>query len=418
VINLPFFSQFKQNRQLEIIIIVSIIVHSILLLFDLFMTHILNKETLSGITFGFMTDKAPDIEVYKARSKTILNGGILYRDVYTENPPLIQYLLVLPYAAGGSILAYQIYFSAFNILSAILIYKFPLTEDKKLEFYASLLFITNPLTPIVAILKVTDETVCVFFFLLPIYFLLKNRLRLASLFLAIGFLVKFFPILLLPILLKEEKKWFERLILLGITSVTIILIYLPFYLIAPDEVMHPIRRYFIDQKVEGSGLYSIIVHDANISLPEITKRLLFIPIVLAYGFVFKRNYNPLKSITIIIIIFLIVYTKVHFEYYLYAIAPISFYVLEPSIKMASYYIYGLTALKTHEWRNHLPLAVTHEIILLLISIFLIIIIVYTKEEKEVKIDNSKMIEFYRYIALILVIFFMFQWVLLRLCEYY
>ncbi len=419
VINLPFFSQFKRNRQLELIIFVSVIIHAILLLFDLFMTHIFNKETLSGVTFGLMTDRAPDIEVYEARSKTILEGGVLYRDVYTENPPLIQYLLVLPYVAGGSIFAYQIYFSAFNILSAILIYKFPLTEDKKLEFYASLLFITNPLTPIVAVLKVTDEPVCVFFFLLPIYFLLKHRLRLASLFLAVGFLVKFFPILLLPILLKEEKKWLEKLILLGITSVTIALIYLPFYIIAPDEVMHPIRRYFINQKVEGSGLYTIIVHDADISLPDITKRLLIIPIVLTYGFVFKRNYDPLKSIAIIIIVFLMVYTKVHFEYYLYAIAPISFYVVEPSIKIASYYVYGLIALRTHEWRHDsLPLVLVHVIILVLISIFLIITIINTKEEKEAEIDTGKMVEFYRYIVLILVAFFMSQWVFVRLCDYY
>ena len=383
------------------------------------MTYILDRETLSGVTFGFMTDRAPDIEVYRARSKTILEGGVLYRDVYTENPPLIQYLLVLPYAAGGSILSYQIYFSAFNILSAILIYKFPLTEDKKLEFYASLLFITNPLTAIVAILKVTDEPVSVFFFLLPIYFLLKNRLRLASLFLAIGFLVKFFPILLLPILLKEEKKWVERLILLGITSVTIALIYLPFYLIAPDEVMHPIRRYFINQKVEGSGLYTIIVHDADISLPDITKRLLFIPLVLTYGFVFKRNYDPLKSIAIIIIVFLMVYTKVHFEYYLYAIAPISFYVVEPSIKMASYYIYGLMALKTHEWRHDsLFLVLVHVIILVLISIFLIIKIINTKEVKKPKIDTNSIIQFFRSISLVLIAFFISQWVFLRLCEYY
>jgi len=415
VINLSFFSQLKRSRHVEIIIFVSVVVHAIVLVFDLFMTHILNKEYLSEVTFGLMSGRAPDIEYYRYNSSTILNGGVLYRDIYTDQPPLIQYLLVFPYAAGGSILAYQIYFSVFNVLSTILLYKFPLTEDKKLEFYASLLFAINPLTPIVAILKVQDESVCVFFFLLPIYFLLKQRLRLAALFLAIGVLVKLFPILLLPILLKEEKKWFKRLILLGITFVIMALIYLPFYIIAPEEVMRPINRYFVHQSFGGDGLYTIIVRDADISLPDITRRILYIPLILAYGFIFKRNYDPLKSTALIIIIFFMVYTKVHYEYYLYAIGPVSFYVVEPSIKIIVYYIYGLTALRTHEWRYcSLILALVHGIILVLISIFLIIIIINTKKEKKQKIDDGNIVQFYRYLCLTLIAFFISQglfWVL-------
>jgi len=66
----------------------------------------------------------PDMDVYRARTQTILDGGLLYRDVHTETPPIINYLLVPAQVLGGAEhdWVWSAYFSLFDFLLAALLY--------------------------------------------------------------------------------------------------------------------------------------------------------------------------------------------------------------------------------------------------------------------------------------------------------
>ncbi|MBS3772881.1 MAG: hypothetical protein KGY55_01625, partial [Candidatus Thermoplasmatota archaeon] len=75
-----------------------------------------------------------DNQLYIQRAQTILDGRLLYRDVDTQTPPLINYLLVPPVAAGGSALAFEIYFSMFIVLTALSLYHFLSRIDDRKAF--------------------------------------------------------------------------------------------------------------------------------------------------------------------------------------------------------------------------------------------------------------------------------------------
>ncbi|HNU35146.1 MAG TPA: hypothetical protein PKJ15_00980, partial [Methanomassiliicoccales archaeon] len=66
----------------------------------------------------------PDMDVYRARTQTILDGGLLYRDVHTETPPIINYLLVPGQLLGGAEhdWVWSAYFSLFAFLLTALLY--------------------------------------------------------------------------------------------------------------------------------------------------------------------------------------------------------------------------------------------------------------------------------------------------------
>ena len=73
------------------------------------------------------TDQPRFADPWIARSETILNGGLLYRDVFTTTPPLTNLLLIppslIPIYFGNinpwATLSYMLWFSLFNLFAAL-----------------------------------------------------------------------------------------------------------------------------------------------------------------------------------------------------------------------------------------------------------------------------------------------------------
>ncbi len=55
----------------------------------------------------------PDLAIYQERTDLILHGGLIYRDLDIESPPLINYFLLPPQIISGEWGAYEMYFSLF-----------------------------------------------------------------------------------------------------------------------------------------------------------------------------------------------------------------------------------------------------------------------------------------------------------------
>jgi len=87
-----------------------------------------------------------------ARSETILSGGLLYRDVFTTTPPLTNFLMLIPSLVPivvGNInpwatLSYMVYFSLFNLFTALLLIR--MLPTRTAGFWAAIIFLLNPLT--------------------------------------------------------------------------------------------------------------------------------------------------------------------------------------------------------------------------------------------------------------------------------
>jgi len=104
-----------------------------------------------------------------ARAETIVNGGLLYRDVFTTTPPLINLLLIPPALVSGlfghlnpwATLSFMTYFSLFNLFTAYaLLYT---TKDREEGYRAALVFLLNPLTFGNSLLRRQDESILAFY---------------------------------------------------------------------------------------------------------------------------------------------------------------------------------------------------------------------------------------------------------------
>lgn len=149
-----------------------------------------------------------DAGYYLSISRDLSQGVKIYKELYTEYPPIAMYFLSLPYFVSANPvyeLFYLIYY-LFILMSAFILFKTLIMESisKKMAFVAALIFI------IIMLLQggiyINLEPFCVFFMLLAYYFFKKKINLLNSIccgiFLSFAFLSKQYGILLMfPFLL-------------------------------------------------------------------------------------------------------------------------------------------------------------------------------------------------------------------------
>jgi hypothetical protein len=148
-----------------------------------------------------------------ARAETILSGGLLYRDVFTTTPPLINFLLIPPVLISGlfdhlnpwATLSFMSYFSVFNLFAAYaLLY---MAENRVDGYRSALYFLLNPLTFGNSLLRRQDESILVFFFSLVLLFFAHRRHWRASVAVGLTLLIKLSGALMIPIAFLRTRDW-------------------------------------------------------------------------------------------------------------------------------------------------------------------------------------------------------------------
>ncbi|MEE9618055.1 MAG: glycosyltransferase 87 family protein [Anaerolineae bacterium] len=174
-----------------------------------------------------------------ARAETIVSGGLLYRDVFTTTPPLINLLLVPPALVSGlfghqnpwATLSFMTYFSLFNLFAA---YALLYMEKNRGEGYrAALYFLLNPLTFGNSLLRRQDESILVFFFSLALLFLLHQQHWRASVAIGLTVLIKLSGALMIPIVFLRTRDWRYLIIPLIVFG----LVFVPFLLAAGESAI-------------------------------------------------------------------------------------------------------------------------------------------------------------------------------------
>jgi len=168
------------------------------------------------------------------RSETILEGKLLYKDVFTTTPPLSNYLLLIPsmiakkvqYINPWTTLVFMAFFALFNLLTAfVFLYA---RNNRAQGWEAAVFFLLNPLTFGNAVLRRQDESILVFFFALSLVFLLRNRHVSSAISIGLSMLVKLWGGLLIPVAFLVTRQWKY----LVIPLVVFILGFAPFWLAA------------------------------------------------------------------------------------------------------------------------------------------------------------------------------------------
>lgn len=195
--------------------------HPILILFLVFLLSLAIYLGIAWSTLAHMgpigyygpTEAPRFADPWLARTETILNGGQLYKDVFTATPPLTNYLLVPPSWVAlrtGTInpwatSSFMVYFSLFNFFTAVLIYY--MFDDRQWGYLSALFFLLNPLTFGNTILRRQDESIIVFFIAVSLYFILRQQHTRAAISIGVSLLVKLTGAIPLPIGFWYSKKW-------------------------------------------------------------------------------------------------------------------------------------------------------------------------------------------------------------------
>lgn len=213
---------------------------------------------------GSISYDYPDFQDHSKAAERIASGSLLYRDHisyfnFYHYPPVFLYTLGgVYYLVGVNFLIAKSFLAVFNILAAVLLYI--IARDALGERAASfslILFLVNPLTFSAVYIGYFDNFV-VFFMLLSIYFLLQNRPLPGGIALAVAFMSKPFPLLLLfvlvPYYLKQQRQSFLLKFVLAFL-LTAILISAPFLILAPKEFLRYAFFYNFERYPDSLSFY-------------------------------------------------------------------------------------------------------------------------------------------------------------------
>lgn len=261
-----------------------------------------------------------DLDVYQERAQNILDGQIPYRDFYSESPPLIMYLFVVPQALGGEMWQYQAFFTLFAIMTALTLFLGLRRFDENLAFRSGLSYLLFPLTWMEFVFGVQDEAITMFFFVLAlILFVIGLRLWSGIATLA-GAMVKVVSLIPFPwMLLKAGRRDGWRM--LGITLALTLLACLPFLICCPEEFLDFPRYYLLGQGDAATGGSSIspwhFLALAGFGLPgwlavSLTVSSILISTYLAY----RWKWSFWQGTTFIMVVFFLFYPKVLLVYFL------------------------------------------------------------------------------------------------------
>jgi len=262
----------------------------------------------------------PDLQIYQDRTSVILNGGVLYRDLDSESPPLINYFLLPPQIAGGAWWAYEIYFSMFSIMTGLVLYLAMRRWDENTAFFAALLVVVSPYAVQDATWGIQDEPLVAFFFMLPAFLLLIGRASSSAVAAMVGFWTKFLPVILYPLTLIMLEGRRERMKNLGIAVLASVVIALPFLLVCPIEFLNFPSYYLLGRSGEGSAGMSVLnmLSVGGLSLPGMFGAGLTVLVLLAaYYLVHRWNLDVWRGAMLITVMFLAVYPMIRLGYYIF-----------------------------------------------------------------------------------------------------
>lgn len=310
----PSFRSLNHRQRIAVIILVGVLCYGTMILVD----GLVVRQWLDS-SFG----PTPDLHVYQERTSLILNGGIIYRDLDIESPPLINYVLLPPQMIGGEWWAYEIYFSFFIILTALSMYLVMHRWNGYRAMLVSLLLLVCPFALQDATWGIQDEPVVAFFYLLPVLLMLIGRKNLASVAAAFGFWTKFLPIIIYPdilVLLKDRREILRNIAIAVIASV---LIALPFLLLTPIEFLNFPSYYLLGRSGEGSAGMSLInlIGQGGFVLPGSVGAALTVGVLaLTYYLVHRWKLDIWRGAMLTTVMFLSVYPMIRLSYFIFPFA--------------------------------------------------------------------------------------------------
>jgi hypothetical protein len=268
----------------------------------------------SSIWTVSVEEKRTDVLFYRARGEALLDGRLLYRDVFTAAPPLINLFWLLPVMLGGSFLVFRLYFACFALLLSLLVLRF---RPGGRAPAAALFVLVNPLTVYSTLLGVQDDVIVALFYGAALYLILRRMMTGASMAVGAAIACKLWPVLLLPSLLPDAASWPKKIGRVALAGGMAVASIVPFAVLAADEVLSFLRLYVSGdsgQPMEGIAVWRYL---GELGFDPAW----MVPVFVAAGVLFawlvvRRRAGPVQTAMLFLLLFLLLFPKLHSGYYL------------------------------------------------------------------------------------------------------
>jgi hypothetical protein len=261
----------------------------------------------------------PDVPRYQARAQTILDGGLLYRDVHTETPPIINYILVPAQLLGGGdhVWVWSIYFSLFAFFLATMMYMSFRKIDENKAYLVSFMVLLCPFLISESSLG-EDESIMAFFFILAAILMFYDRKKWSAVAIGLGIWIKMFPLLLFPTEFLRQKALKDKAVLVAIISLVTILATGAFIILCYDDFTYFLNFYFLGDSNRSTGGQSMwhFLDMGGLEIPRLVELgIIGVGMVSTYLYCHFKKLGVWESMTLTMLAFLVLYPKVHTGYY-------------------------------------------------------------------------------------------------------
>jgi hypothetical protein len=229
------------------------------------------------VAWELLGDAVTDIPLYRTYGERIAGGLVPYRDFPFEYPPGALPVVVLPALLTESLTAYRVVFvTEMAIVGAIgvLLVGLALHRLGRREGERWLALAAVALLPVFlgGVILTRFDLVPATLVAAALVLLITGRERAAALTVGAGIAVKLYPALLVPLL--GVSAWRrggrrELAIVLALAAAPMLLVYVPFLIVAPDGVADSIRRQIgrpLQIESLGAGVLLALHHTAGLSL--------------------------------------------------------------------------------------------------------------------------------------------------------
>jgi uncharacterized membrane protein len=201
-----------------------------------------------------------DAAYYARAAVTVLNGGLLYRDIPYTYPPLYAYTEALSIALlGDTPVGWKAVAVAYDLGSLVLVFLIArriFGPDKSLLVAAFYAF--SPLPLIATSSFASFDSTAVFWMLASILLLLYGKAAPSAVALGIGTAYKYFPLLLLPPILMHLSGKRNRILYSTVAVATVALIQLPFMLTDFSGWFDNVLLFHVNRSAGGASIYNLL----------------------------------------------------------------------------------------------------------------------------------------------------------------
>jgi uncharacterized membrane protein len=176
-----------------------------------------------------------------------------------------------------------------------------------------------------------DDSIVAFFFMLGAVSMLFEKPRASAAIIAIGIWTKMWTILLLPIQFLRLKTWKERIDTIAIVAIVTIVVAIPYVILCSDEFFDFLSYYFLskaNRTIEGFSMVHFLER-GGLGIPGgMMLGIVLISLLAAVLYSHHKGWGAWKSATFIMVVFIIVFPKMHMGYYIMPMALLMVWAVE------------------------------------------------------------------------------------------